>query len=170
MRRLLALLLFLPMPVHAADWGHYVNDRFGAAIDFPPGFVNDVPPPENGDGLTFHDPARRAELMVWGGNLAAWDFKEDADQVMASEAGDGFTLTYVSAHNLDFSEPGRSFYAYSGTKAGRVIYAKALASCKGTQAVHFRIEYPVSMREEFKPIVSRLAASLKAEPAKDCAS
>ena len=167
MRSLLAVLL-LTTPALAAEWGSYANGRFGVAIDIPPGFVNDVPPPGNGDGLTFHDPARGAELLVWGGNLAVWDFREDAGQAVSGEKERGFAVTYETSRNLDLKAPSPAWYAYSGVGGGRIVYGKAQASCRGTQDVHFRIEYPEARKHEFDSIVARLAASLRTGPAADC--
>lgn len=167
MKRLLALLLMVS-PAFAGGWERYVNERFGASVEIPPGFVNDVPPPENGDGLTWHDTKRNAELLVWGSNLAAWDFAEDFQQAVKSEAEKGFGISYRKSANLDMKGKGPSWYAYSGAAKGRIVYAKALASCKGEQEVSFRIEYPEARKQEFDAVVARLAKSLKAVPVEGC--
>lgn len=167
MKRLLALLIFVT-PAIAAGWERYVNERFGASVEIPPGFVNDVPPPENGDGLTWHDTARDAELAVWGGNLAAWDFAEDFEQTVKAEAEKGFDISYRKSANLDMTGGGASWFVYSGSGNGRIVYGKALASCKGEQEVEFRIEYPEALKGEFDAVVARLAKSLKAMPVEEC--
>lgn len=76
--RIIVFLFLLCSPAYAAEWTTYSNPRFGANIDIPPGFVNDVPEPENGDGLVFHSADKQAELLVWGGNLTDGDFKLDS--------------------------------------------------------------------------------------------
>lgn len=48
------------------------------------------------------------------------------------------------------------------------MYARSLSSCKGTQAVHFRIEYPETQKKDYDAIVERVSKSLKAVPASDC--
>jgi hypothetical protein len=166
MRSMVALLL-MTVPALAAGWTTYANGRFGATLDIPPGFVNDVPPPANGDGLTFHDAARDAELLVWGGNLSAWDFTEEAAQSVAAERNEGWTITYQKSRGLEHPERG-AWFVYSGVKAGRIVYARAAASCEGTQAVHFRIEYPQSLGDDFNATIARLSQSLRAGPALDC--
>lgn len=167
MRIVLALLLFAS-PALAAGWDHYVNVRFGASLDIPPGFVNDVGEPENGDGLTFHDVARGAQLQVWGSNLALGSFAEESQQRVAWEEEQGFTITYRRSANLDAASPGKSWFAYSGVHDGLIAYAKALASCGGDQMVMFRIEYPEARKAEFDAIVSRLSKSLAAAPTSEC--
>ncbi len=167
MKWLLALLIFAS-PALAGGWERYVNERFGASAEIPPGFVNDGPPPENGDGLTWHDAKRDAELKVWGGNLAAWDFAEDFAQTVTSEQEQGFDISYRTSANLDMKASGPSWFAYSGTGKGRIVYGKALASCGGEQEVAFRIEYPEARKAEFDAVVARLAKSLKAMPVEGC--
>jgi hypothetical protein len=166
MRTLLALFM-LTTSALAAGWTPFFNPRFGASVEIPGGFVNDVPPPENGDGLTFHDPARQAELLIWGENLVSWDFKQDAAERIAAEKKDGWAITFERGRGLDRPQAG-AWHVYSGIKGGRIVYAKAVASCKGTQAVQFRLEYPMARKDEFNDIASHLAASLRAGPAEAC--
>jgi hypothetical protein len=65
-------------------------------------------------------------------------------------------------------KPDAAWYVYSGSREGRVMYAKSIASCNGTQALHFRIEFPEAQLATYDPIMLRLASSLKAGPATDC--
>ena len=167
MKRFLAIF-FLATPALATGWQSYVNERFGTSVDVPPGFVNDVEPAENGDGLTFHDRSKAAELLVWGRNLAGRSFKEDAAESAKSERGRGFNVTYEKVHNLSLKGGAKGWYVLSGEASGRLFYEKAVASCRGEQAVSFRLEYPESQKAAFDPIVERLSASLRAVPARDC--
>lgn len=156
-------------PAFAADWTTYANSRYGESIDIPPGFVNDVPPPTNDDGRTFHSGDGKAELLVWGNNLVIGNFKQDALGDMMSERENQWLITYERGANADLKKPGAAWYVYSGSKDGRVMYAKSIAACHGRQALHFRIEYPQDQLAAYAAIVSRLAVSLKAGPAIDCA-
>ena len=169
MKRLLAVFLVVT-PALAAGWQSYVNERFGAAIDVPPGFVNDAEAAANGDGLTFHDRSKAAELLVWGRNLAGRNFKEDAAESAKSERGRGFNVTYERVHNLSLKGGAKGWYALSGEASGRVFYEKVVASCRGEQAVAFRLEYPANQKAAFDPIVERLSSSLHAMLARDCPS
>jgi hypothetical protein len=160
-RSVLALFLLSASAI-AADWSSYANARFGATIDIPPGFMNDVPEPENGDGLTFHSADGKAELLVWGNNLVDADFNQDVAARLKSDMEDGWNISYVAGVN------GSGWQVYSGTREGRLLYAKSISSCKDTQALHFRLEYPEAQENDFDPVVERLAKSLKAGPATDC--
>jgi hypothetical protein len=146
----------------AADWSSYANARFGTTIDIPPGFVNDVPEPENGDGLTFHSADGKAELLVWSNNLVDGDFNQDVAERLKSDIGDGWNISYVAG------VAGDGWQVYSGRREDRLLYAKSISSCKETQALHFRLEYPEVQKTNFDPVVAHLAKSLKAGPASDC--
>ncbi|MCA0433936.1 MAG: hypothetical protein LCH46_11810 [Proteobacteria bacterium] len=146
----------------ASDWSHYQNARFGVEIDIPPGFVNDVPEPENGDGLTYHTTGGDAELLVWGTHVTADSFADEADDRLDGEIGQLWQISYVKR-----SDDGSSLI-YSGSKDGRIVYAKSLSACKGTLSVNFRIEYPADQKQNYDAVVSRLASSLKDGPAAAC--
>jgi hypothetical protein len=161
MRSIIALFLLSSLAM-AADWSSYANTRFGAIIDIPPGFVNDVPEPENADGLTFHSADGKAELLVWGNNLVDEDFNQDVATRLKSDMEDGWNISYVAGVN------GSGWQVYSGTREDRLLYAKSISSCKETQALHFRIEYPEAQKTTYDPVVARLSKSLKAGPAMDC--
>jgi hypothetical protein len=158
--RIILFLFLLCSPAFAAEWTTYVNPRFGASVDIPPGFVNDVPASENGDGLVFHSADKQAELLVWGGNLTDGDFKLDSEIRLNRELDYDWQVSY--------KESGNDWSVYSGSQSGRIMYARAMSSCRGTQAVHFRIEYPEAQKKDYDAIVERLSKSLKAGTASDC--
>ena len=161
MRSILALFLLSSSAI-AADWSSYANARFGVSIDLPPGFVNDMPEPANGDGLTFHSIDGKAELLVWGNNLVHVGFNQDVAARLKSDMADGWNISYVAGVNGD------GWQVYSGTREGRLLYAKSISSCKDTQALHFRIEYPEAQKTAYDSVVARLAKSLKTGPVTDC--
>ena len=95
MKKILAFLM-MTSAAWAGDWSSYHNDRFGIDVDTPPGFVNDIPAPENGDGLTFHSEDKAATLLVWGGNILS-DFKSESHDAVQSEKDDGWLISYQSS-------------------------------------------------------------------------
>jgi hypothetical protein len=159
--RIIIFLLLLCSPALAAEWTVYSNPRFGVSIDVPPGFLNDVPAPENGDGLTFHSVDGNAELLVWGNNLVDENFADDGKSRLQGEKDDGWDVSYQK-------KSASAWNVYSGSKDGRIMYARSVSFCRGTQAVHFRIEYPEAQKKDYDAIVERLSKSLKAGPASDC--
>jgi hypothetical protein len=163
MKPIAATLAFLMLATaaHAKEWAVYSNPRFGETIDIPPGFVNDVPAPENGDGLSFHSADGKAELLVWGGNLVDGDFKADGKSRLKSAIDDGWKISF---HTGFVNQK----HAFSGSKGDRIMYLRSIASCKGKQALHFRIEYPQQQKKVYDAVVARLAKSLKLKTASDC--
>lgn len=160
--RIVLFLFLLCSPAFAAEWATYSNPRFGASIDVPPGYVNDVPEPENGDGLTFHSADGNAELLVWGNNLVDGDFAADGKSRLQGELRDGWDVSYQKQSGND------AWNVFSGSKGGRIMFVRSIASCQGTQALHFRIEYPQAQKKDYDPVVERLSKSLRAGPAFDC--
>ena len=151
-RWLLALLLALPPPALAADWGHYVNPRFGYAIDIPPGFVGQGES-DNGDGEVFKTPT--AALTVFGRYLLSdidSDFEDAVGTEQQFEKQDGWSITYAVSTPQSAS--------YSGTKGGRILYTRMIALC-GPAIATFDFEYSTTDLQKFANTVDRLVRSLK---------
>lgn len=159
-RFVFCLMVLFAGAADAADWTSYSNPRFGVTIDVPPGFVNDVPEPANGDGRIFHSADGRAELQVWGNNAVDKDFTTDAAMRMDQDLDNGWIASYTAG--------GDGWQAYSATQSGHVMYVKSISSCKGKQVLNFRIDYPEEQKKDYDPVVGRLAKSLKAGPATEC--
>jgi hypothetical protein len=64
-----ALCLWGRAALAQEQWDTYSNPRFGATAEYPADlFTVQEPPPENGDGQTFHTADGRAELTIYGTN------------------------------------------------------------------------------------------------------
>ena len=150
MRTFLALIFtLLATPVLAADWGHYVNERFGVEADVPPGFEAGAPP-ENGDGLGFSTPT--AKLSIYGSLIVEGDFESMVRQAIEWNEDDGWAITYEA------STPG--WASWSGKKGGRVLYVRAIRMCGGEAYGAFELEYSEADLRAFDPVVDRLVGSL----------
>ena len=163
MKMIIAFLLMISA-AWAADWSSYYNDRYGVTIDVPPGFVQFGDAPGNSDGLTFASADGKAKLLVWGGNIVVENFKEELRESFESDRAEGRAVSYGASNK----QKTMSWAVYSGTRDDMIIYEKSIASCKGTQSLHFRIEYPVVQKRAYDAVVTRLGKSLKAGPATDC--
>lgn len=151
MRTLLALVIaLLATPVFAADWGHYVNERFGVEADVPPGFEPGSPP-ENGDGLGFSTPT--AKLSIHGSLIIEGDFESQVAQLIQWDKDDGWAITYEA------STP--SWASWSGRRGSRILYVRAIQICDGDAYGAFELEYSEADLQAFDPIVNRLVRSLK---------
>lgn len=146
------LLCLFAVPVLGAEWSRYANARFGYGIDVPPGF-SAAPEADNGDGASFA-PADGAErLTVWGGSVTEPDFEAEVAQRIAWTEADGWAITYRAVTPR--------WASYSGTRAGRVLYARLVAACGGTEFAAFTLEYGIAELARFDPVVARLVRSLK---------
>jgi hypothetical protein len=150
MRTFLALAFALfAAQVMAADWGHYVNERFGVEADVPPGFAAGAPP-ANGDGLSFSTPT--AKLAIYGSLIVEGDFESNARQQVQWDKNDGWSVTYEAMTP--------SWAVWSGTKGSRVLYVRAIRMCDGTAFGAFELEYSEVDMQAFDPVVERLGQSL----------
>ncbi len=151
MHRIFALIVaLLATPVLAAEWGHYVNERFGVEADVPPGFVAGQPP-ANGDGLGFSTPTAR--LSIHGSLIVEGDFESVVAQRMQWTAEDGWAITYQAV------TPG--WASWSGKRGSRILYARAIRICDGAALGAFDLEYSEADRKAFDPVVERLVSSLR---------
>lgn len=148
---LLALLLILPLPALAASGQHYVNVRFGFAIDVPAGFVGQGES-DNSDGQIFTTPT--AKLTVYGANVLNGGFEDEVRQAQGADSTDGWNISYQTTTPRNAS--------YSGKRGGRILYARMIALCGGQQFAAFELEYSVADMSKFDPVVNGLVRSFQA--------
>ena len=152
MRALIAVLVLLfCAPALAADWGHYVNVRYGFATDIPPGFVGQGES-DNSDGQIFTTPT--AELRVFGANILAPDFEAEVREREAADTAAGWALTYK------VSTPTAA--SWSGRQGSRILYVRAIALCEGTQIGILQLTYMRADLAAFDAIVERLVRAFRA--------
>ena len=148
----------------AADWQKYSNERFGVSIDVPSDFKQLGDVPDNNDGLTFASSDGKAVLRVWGNNIVADSFKDELRGNFENDQSDGWAVTYGAGNKQKVM----TWAVYSGTKGDMIMYEKSIASCKGTQSLHFRIEYPIAQKLNYDEVVTHISRSLKSGPAVGC--
>lgn len=152
MRGAILLGLLLPMSVPAlAAGGHYVNVRYGYAIDVPAGFVGQGES-DNSDGQAFKTPT--ATLTVYGANILDGDFEGAVRQQESAIQGEGWALTY------QMSTPQAA--SYSGKRGGRIVYGRMIALCHGAQYAAFELHYSTADLSRFDAVVSALVRSFRA--------
>lgn len=156
MKTLLAALLISLVAVTGADAARYGNDRFGYTIELPAGF-SAIHEADNGDGGTAHAAQGDAALSVWGANLLDETFASDVAGRIASDAADGWSISYRTVKPAGAS--------WSGSKGGRILYSHAIPACDG-QAAYVRIEYGRAALKTYDPIIRRLVKSL--QPTGNC--
>ena len=148
---LVALMMAVPAFAAAADWDHYENVRFGYGVDVPAGFIGRGEA-DNGDGQIFAGPG--GDLMrVYGGNNIGASFEDSVSTAMGYAEDAGWSLSYQRVTP--------TWASYSGTRNGRILYARAIALCGGQQFASFELEYPQRELEPMNSVVEHLVRSLR---------
>lgn len=148
----LPLILMAFSAAFAADWSRYVNPRFGAAVDIPPGFHQDGPARFPGEGRRFKAENGRSAIEVWGAPASVQGFSSEMRERIAADEAEGWAITYRS-ETPDWA-------AWGGTRAGHVFYAKSILTCAQKQTANVRLQYPAADIPEFDVIANRLGRSL----------
>jgi hypothetical protein len=149
---LAALLAIAGAALAAAAASHYVNARYGYAVDIPAGF-GPVHEADNSDGGISKSLDGQSELRVWGANLLLDPLSSDVKGRIDSAGQEGWQITYrkVTDH----------WASWSGAREGRIFYARAILLCHDDQAGFFQIEYPDDKHDELDPVVKGLVKSFK---------
>jgi hypothetical protein len=163
MKRAILLLVvmvgFASVAVGQIKYKTYTNDRFFFSIEYPISLLKMQPPPENRDGRTFLSSDNSVEVRVWGQyNAESLTLREKYD--LALKGFDG-KPTYMVL--------GKSSFVISGIKDEKIVYLKTLYRKDKDADVYytFTIEYPVSKRKEYDPVVTHIANSFKIIPSAD---
>lgn len=126
---------------------HYVNTRYGYAIDLPPGF-SPVREADNSDGGTSRSGDGQSQLAVWGGNLLVESLSSDVQSRIAGAEQDGWEIGYRKVTG--------KWASWSGAKDGRIFYARAILLCHDDEAGYFQLDYPEDAKDAFDPVVRQL--------------
>jgi hypothetical protein len=131
------------------QWATYSNPRFGATADYPADlFTLKDPPPENGDGQTFHTADGRAELTIYGTNN------------IDGEPPGTYVSKHVSLADVSYKKVGADFYAVSGQR-GAAIYYERCNFPNLDVLVCFYTSYPAAEKAMWDAIVTRIGQSLR---------
>lgn len=135
----------------AQEWDRFASDRFGFALDVPPGFSVSFTS-ENGDGRVYHGAQGEHLLSVWGARLDDGGFLAEVEERMAQDADDGWDISYERLT--------RGWASYSGTLRANIRYVRAVRLCDD-RAAFFYLEYPSEDKLALDPVVVRLVRSMK---------
>ena len=137
----------------AANKPHYVNVRYGYAIDLPEGF-SAVREADNGDGGISHSADRKSALSLWGANLLLESFPSEVGTRIRDAQEEGWQVGYTKIKGKSAS--------WSGSRDGRIFYARAILLCHDDQAGFFQLEYPEDAKDALDPVVRQLVRDFKA--------
>jgi hypothetical protein len=150
----IAATLISPAPPSAAadGWQTYANPRFGTHADYPAAiFTRRAPPPENGDGQTFIGKDGTARLAIYG----------------SFNSGDHTPRSYVDElirprGAIAYEHIAKNFFAVSGRRGETVWYQRCNFEGGAAGIIHcFVLEYPAKQKQQWNPIVARIAKSLR---------
>lgn len=132
------------------SYTEYKNGRYGFSVSVPD-FMISNPPPENGDGRSYHSEDNSIEMLVY------------ASHIIPDESGDLFESAYNDAYDsLDY-EPvyeskGENSFVISGYKNGDIVYEKHVVTDVESVLV---LSYPKSEKKDLDEVVNHVAKSLK---------
>ena len=147
---LAALLALAGAALAAAAPLHYVNVRYGYAVDIPAGF-GPVREADNSDGGISRSADGQSQLAVWGANLLLDPLSTDVQGRIDSASQDGWEISYRKVTDR--------WASWSGERNGRIFYARAIILCHDDQAGFFQLEYPSEKSDEFDAVVKGLVKS-----------
>lgn len=154
----LAVLAAIPAQLSTASakddsWQTYANPRFGTIADYPAAiFTRPEPPPENGDGQTFTGKDGTAKLSIYG----------------SFNSGDHTPRSYVDAlirprDAIAYEHITKNAFAVSGQRGETIWYQRCNFQGGDPDTIHcFVLEYPARQKQQWDPIVARIAKSLRA--------
>src|SRR5262245_16365391 len=96
---------------------HYVNDRYGYAVDIPAGF-GPGREADNSDGGVSKSADRQSELKLWGANLLLDPLSTDVKGRIESATQEGWEISYRKVTDR--------WASWSGERNGRIFYARAI--------------------------------------------
>lgn len=147
---LLAVLCLCAGPGRAADWGQYVNARYGYVTAVPPGFAARGEA-DNGDGQIFA--TATAELRVFGANILDGAFEDELRGRQSALEAEGWVLSDR------LSTPDSAVFA--ARRAGRLLFARAIALCGGDQLGLLLFTYLRADIAASAPLIDRLTAGFR---------
>ena len=154
MTGLLAALMVPASMAVAEDWVTYQNARFGTQIEVPSS-LSSLPPPQNGDGLTWASADGLTELVVYAGfwNVRSDDFDDYREWFGQMMRDRGASVTYQAEDD--------GWFVYAGVFRGNVFYVRTNRSQRCPNIAHtFELAYPADQKADRDPWAGRLGSSL----------
>ncbi|WP_051166426.1 protein kinase domain-containing protein [Amycolatopsis orientalis] len=123
----------------------YTNPRFGFTTRVPEGYTAAPYQPDNGDGMTFTNPALDATLTVWGTNSGGRGTAAALADAAAAEEANGGRVTYRKDEG--------DHYSISGYQSdGKIFYERGFSGTGSTATL--RWVYPRERKTELDAPVS----------------
>ena len=135
-----------PLAVAQDDWRLHRDERFGMQISYPASLFDTVE--EHEEGVTIVGPDARLDMSG-----RAVPGLTDASQIRAMvEEAEGYS-------DVTYSPGGNRWLVISGYRGDDIFYEKFFIS--GDDLLGFSLQYPVSLRDLYDPVVERMEDSFR---------
>lgn len=135
------------VPSEEVTYRNYTNARYGFSIDYPD-FLEPGTPPDNGDGLRFHDKTDEVELVATGWENFSY---ESLDELYNDKLN--------SVNNISYKTKGKNFFVVSWEEDNNILYEYRIVG--ETYVNGFIIKYPQEREKEFDSIVTKIYKSFR---------
>lgn len=138
----------VPLALAQDDWRLYRDDRFGMQISYPASLLDTIK--EHSEGVTILGPDARLDMSA-----RAVPGLTDASQIRALiEETEGYG-------DVTYSPGGNRWLVASGYRGNDIFYEKFFIS--GDYVLGFSLQYPVSLRDLYDPVVERMEDSFRVD-------
>ena len=151
---LFLLMLVAPMVSAAETFQTYVNPRFNYSIDYPPKLLLPKGEAPNGDGQIFASADLQAQMIINGTHNV---LEQSIQDLFKKESQDASSQQITK--KVTYKRQKDNWFVVSGYIGPKIFYQKTFLS--NDMFKTFYIEYPVSQRSIYDPILSRLGSSFK---------
>jgi hypothetical protein len=134
----------------AVSWTEFTDPRFGFRMEIPAEYQLSYET-EQQNGRFFH--TRTGDfLATWFSPASEGTFAADVRLRQEQDEANGWAISYERITP--------TWASYSGTKGGEIRYVRAVDIC-GEGAAYFVIDYPVTSKRTYDPIVTHMVRSLR---------
>ena len=160
-KRILALIAICLAPgqAYAASsdgWEILRNARFGFRLEYPTGLFQPHRTSQAGDGVVLESKDGGARLLVGAFPNDAGYSPASYQRYVAQRSYGSFPVTYAPL--------GRSWFALSGERDGKIFYEKVMFSCGNGVITSFAMTYSAAQRGRLDAVVERIENSFQPGP------
>ena len=148
-------LLFLIQPIFAAEpYQTYFNSRFNYSIEYPANLLIPRGEAANGDGQIFASADGQAQMTIYGAHNV---FDQTLQELFRNESQNAVDAKITK--QVTYKRMKNNWFVVSGYIGPKIFYQKTFLS--NDMLKSFYIEYPMSQRKLFDPLVEQMGRSFK---------
>ena len=149
------ILLFMVQPLSAVEpFSIYANSRFNYSIEYPANLLIPRGEAPNGDGQIFASADGQAQMIIYGTHNVFEQSLQDLFQKESQDAANDKITKQVT-----YKRQKDNWFVVSGYIGPKIFYQKTFLS--NDMFKSFYIEYPISQRKRYDPILGRMGRSFK---------